>query len=123
MPTTGLRGPYSLDTKTIDAVVTKKTSAGAYALGYTKKKDGKETFYPIYVGRSDSDINGRLKSWVGSKYSKFKFDYYGSPKAAFEKECNLYHDWKKQLDNKEHPDRPENANWKCPRCKIFNGET
>ena len=118
MPTTGLKGPYSLDTKTIDKVVTKK-SAGAYALGYLNKEG---LFVPKYVGRSDTDINKRLKDWVGSKYSKFKFDYYGSPKAAFTKECNLYHDWKNQLDNKEHPDRPDDANWKCPRCKIFNGE-
>lgn len=93
MPTTGLRGPYSLDNNAIDTVVTKK-SAGAYALGYINEED---LFVPKYVGRSDDDINKRLKDWVGSKYPTFKFEYYGSPKAAFEKECNLYHDWKKQF--------------------------
>ena len=118
MTTTGLKGPFSLDVKTIDKVVTKK-SAGTYALGYLNKEG---LFVPKYVGRSDTDINKRLKDSVGNNYPKFEFEYYGSPKAAFEKECNLYHDWKAQLDNKEHPDRPENANWKCPRCKKFNGK-
>lgn len=115
MPETGLNGPYTLDNETIDRVVT-RTSPGAYALGYIGDQGG---FVPKYVGRSDYDINKRLKDWVGSKYSKFKFGYYDSPKAAFEKECNLYHDWKEQLDNEHHPDRPENTNWKCPRCNIF----
>ena len=127
MPSTGLGRSYSLDTETIDAVVTRK-SAGAYVLGYirTEKENEKEvkTFIVQYVGRSDDDINSRLKKWVGSKYSRFKFGYYGSPKAAFEKECNIYHDFgeKELLDNDRHPERPDNTNWKCPRCKVFNGE-
>jgi hypothetical protein len=127
MPLTGL-GESLLDTKTIDSVVTRK-SAGTYVLGHieTKKEKGEEkkTFVVEYVGRSDDDINGRLKKWVGSKYKRFKFGYYGSPKAAFEKECSIYHDFgeKELLDNDRHPDRPEKANWKCPRCDIFNGET
>ena len=86
--TTGLDGPYKLDNETIDKIVTKK-SAGAYALGNLSEKKG---FIPKYVGRSDDDVNGRLKEWVSKGYTHFKFKYYGSPKAAFEKECNLYHD-------------------------------
>jgi len=115
MPQTGLRGPYALDSDTIDRIVT-RTSAGAYALG--KVEDA--SFYVSYVGRSDDDINRRLKDWVG-KYSKFKFEYYDSPKAAFEKECSLYHDFgeKEKLDNDKHPQRPEDSNWKCPSCNIF----
>lgn len=115
MPQTGLRGSYPLDNETIDREVD-RTSAGAYALG----RVGNNTFYVGYVGRSDDDINRRLKDWVG-KYSRFKFEYYDSPKAAFEKECNLYHDFgeKERLDNDIHPQRPEGSNWKCPRCNIF----
>jgi hypothetical protein len=116
MPSSGLKGPHSLDEKTIDTYVTLK-SAGAYALGKTTDN----TYYISYVGRSDDDINGRLKDWVG-KYAQFKFEFYPSPKAAFEKECNLYHDFGPEgLDNKEHPDRPENADWQCPRCDCFKG--
>ena len=123
MPYTGLRGPYKLDKETIDQKVTMK--AGAYALGQLDKEG---FFIPKYVGRSDDNLYKRLsyrmiglallKDWVG-KYSHFRFEYYGSPKAAFEKECNLYHDFKKQLDNKQHPDRPDGSNWQCPRCDAF----
>jgi hypothetical protein len=116
MVSTGLRGPYKLDNETIDKEVTEE-SAGAYALG--KMRD--TTFIVMYVGRSDDDLNGRLKKWVGSKYTHFKFEYYGSAKAAFEKECNLYHDWgeKEKLDNDVHPARPDNTDWQCPRCDNF----
>jgi hypothetical protein len=115
MPATGLRGPYTLDSETIDKEVT-RTSAGAYALG----KVNDNTFYVSYVGRSDDNINRRLKEWVGNKYSKFKYEYYASPKAAFEKECNLYHDFgEKELDNEVHPKRPDGTDWQCPRCRIF----
>ena len=115
MPETGLRGPYALDSDTIDRIVT-RTSAGAYALGRVSDK----TFYISYIGRSDNDVHGRLKKWA-EKYSSFKFEYYGSPKAAFEKECNLYHDWgeSEKLDNDIHPQRPEGSDWKCPRCNVF----
>jgi hypothetical protein len=126
MPSTGLGRSYSLDNDTIDVVVTKK-SAGAYVLGHikTEKKKEKEskTYIVEYVGRSDDDVNGRLKDWVG-KYSRFKFGYYDSPKAAFKKEYGIYHDFgeKATLDNDKHPERRKNKNWKCPLCKIFNGE-
>lgn len=127
MPKTGLRGSYSLNNETIDAKVTRKNSAGAYALGHveTEKKNEEERkiFYVNYVGRSDDDINGRLKEWVG-KYPRFKFEYYDSPRAAFKKECSLYHGFgeKETLDNDKHPERSKNKNWKCPRCDIFNEE-
>jgi len=116
MPQTGLNGPYALDNETIDRVVT-RTSPGAYALGYVENN----SFYVQYVGRSDDNINQRLKQHVG-EYPRFKFDYFGSPKAAFEKECNLWHDWggpEGSLANKSHPDRPDGTDWKCPRCNKF----
>ncbi|GAA4279307.1 hypothetical protein [Aquimarina mytili] len=110
-----MNGSYELTNEKVDEEVT-KTSAGNYALGYVKEK----TFWVKYVGRADIDLNDRLKSWVG-KYERFKFSYASSPKAAFEKECNNYHDFggKKSLDNKIHPDRPDDSNWKCPVCDIF----
>jgi hypothetical protein len=113
MATSGLSGPHALTNKGIDDAVT-QTSAGAYALG----RSDSNTFYISYVGRSDSDLNARLKNHVGN-YTQFKFGYLGSPKAAFEKECNLYHDFNPP-DNSIHPDRPKNSGWKCPRCKVFD---
>ncbi len=113
MAASGLRGSYPLTTADISANVT-KTSPGAYALGYTKDN----TFYIDYVGRSDADVAKRLKDHVG-KYSRFKYEYYQSAKAAFEKECRLYHDFSPS-DNKVHPDRPNGSGWACPVCTIFD---
>lgn len=119
MANTGLKGPFSLTEIGIDGEVA-KTSAGAYVLGYL---NGDNIFIVLYVGRSDDDINWRLKQWVGEKnYKQFKYDYFLSPKSAFEKECRLYHDFggKNKLDNNIHPDRPKNTDWECPVCTIFD---
>jgi hypothetical protein len=112
MPSTGFaNGPFLLTAEGIDATAT-KTGPGAYALGKVDK-DG--SFIVKYVGRSDTDLDGRLYDWIG-EYTHFKGSYYGSSKAAFEKECQLYHDFggSKVLDNKVHPAKPANANWNCP---------
>lgn len=113
MASSGLKGAYPLTEQDIDKQIT-QISAGAYALGRTKG----EKFLVSYVGRSDSDVNDRLKDHVGD-YNQFKFDYFSSAKAAFEKECNLYHDFDPP-GNKSHPDRPNNSNWSCPRCTLFD---
>jgi hypothetical protein len=118
MANSGLSGPYALTAENVDYFI-KYKSPGSYALGYT---DNNGTYIIKYVGRSDDDVNYRLKSWVG-KYQRFKFGYFDSPKASFEKECYLYHDFggdKGQLDNEIHPQRPENTNWSCPVCTIFD---
>lgn len=110
-----MEGPYALTNSNIDDKVTKK-SPGVYEL--FKSYDG-----PVrYVGRSDDDLNARLKQWVGKGYSYFKFEYCSSSKAAFEKECQLYHHHggSEKLDNKIHPQRPAGSNWKCPVCGIFD---
>lgn len=114
MPQTELEGPYVLNTETIDRIVT-KTSPGVYVLGYV----GIGGFIPKRVGRSDDSINEILKNRVGGDYSQFKFNYYDSSEAAFMKECCLYHDWKEQLDNEQHPERPDNTQCKCPGCDLF----
>ena len=108
-----LRGPFALTATEVDRQVT-STSAGAYALDRSGRS-GK--FYVYYVGRSDVDINARLKAHVGN-YTRFMFEYRSSPKAAFEQECRLYHDFKPS-DNQAHPARPAGSSWKCPRCSLF----
>jgi hypothetical protein len=120
MATLNMDGPYSLDEKTIDKVVTKK-SAGNYALGKPDSSNNK--FIVKYVGRADDDLNARLKQWANkSTYAQFKFSYASTGKAAFEKECHNYHDFgeSKKLDNKIHPDRPKDKNYECPVCDIFD---
>lgn len=113
MPSSGLRGSFPLTQTGIAENITKK-SPGAYALGYTKG----DSFYIDYIGRSDVDVANRLKDHIG-KYSRFKFEYYSSAKAAFEKECRLFHDWDPK-DNNVHPARPSGSEWKCPVCRIFD---
>lgn len=109
---TGLKGPFLLNREIIDDVVI--SASGVYVLGYVEVGGD---FIPKYVGRADDDINRVLKDWVDGKYSRFKFECYDSPEMAFTKECSLYHDWKEQLDNQEHPKRHEDSRWECPRCE------
>jgi hypothetical protein len=113
MPSSGLRGPFALTSTGIDNNVT-YTSPGAYALGRTK--DSK--FLISYVGRSDDDVNARLHDHEGN-YEQFKFEYCKSAKAAFEKECTLFHDFSPP-DNDVHPARPRGTDWQCPRWDAFD---
>lgn len=117
MPSLGMQGPYAFDESNIEKVVT-KTSPGNYALGYTNNKDG---FVVEWVGRSDTDVNHELKARLSVTYKQFKYSYATSAKDAFEKECYNYHDFggADELDNKIHPDRPDETDWKCPVCNIF----
>ena len=99
----------------IDKEVT-NTSAGVYVLT-TSWTDG-----VLYVGRSDDDLNKRLKDHVGETsptkkkiYFWFKYEYASSPKSAYEKECRLYHTLNPP-DNKKHPDKPEGTTYPCPVC-------
>jgi len=113
MPSTNLTGPFALTDSEINRTVT-KVSPGAYALGPI---DGSGVFHVHRVGRSDNDLNKRLRDYVG-QHAYFKASYFSSPKAAFEKECNLFHDFR-PAGNTLHPDRPNGSNWSCPRCPVF----
>lgn len=113
MASPNLSGVFALTKDQIDKVVT-STSPGVYVLDSTSFGD----FKNCYVGRSDVDLNGRLQSWIGV-YKFCKAAYCSSAKAAFEAECELYHDLNPP-DNAIHPARPSGSSWKCPRCPIFN---
>ena len=112
-----MNASYTLSAAEIDKQIT-RTSEGNYALGHVNDK---AVFLVNYVGRSDTDLNARLKKWVG-KYESFKYAYATSPKAAFEKECRNFHDFggTVSLDNDIHPDRPASSGWKCPACSHFD---
>jgi hypothetical protein len=108
-------GPHSLTASNVDSTVT-ETSPGVYLLGHSS--NGWR-----YVGRSDDDVAGRLKQHAASgTYSYFWYEYATSPKAAFERECGIWHRHGGAtggLDNKNHPARPAGSAWKCPVCSIF----
>jgi hypothetical protein len=112
MANSGLRGPFPLTHTGIDAQVT-KVSPGAYALGKTED----DKFKISYVGRADDDVAKRLGDHVPKWYPQFKYEYYPSAKAAYEKECNLYHDFNPP-DNEIHPAAPKGTNHRCPRCGV-----
>jgi hypothetical protein len=108
-------GPFELNADSIDAVVPKNI-IGNYALG--NLSEDKKKFIVGYVGRSDSDLNERLKQHVG-EYTHFKFSGATSVKEAFEKECHNYHDFTEGKTSQIHPARPEGDDWQCPRCGVF----
>jgi len=119
-PSSGLRGSFSLNEQTVNEEVD-SGSPGVYALGYKKEK----TFYVRCIGRSDTDVNVRLKEYIG-KYDQFKFDTSDTPETAFIKECQLYHAFGgpqgKIPHNKNHPDRPQGMAWSCPMCTALDSQ-
>jgi hypothetical protein len=93
--------------------------AGYYILGNASG----EVFEPRCIGRSDSDVHHELEAQESERresayhnYKYFKFGLAKSAQAAFEMECQLYHQLGSSdlLDNKVHPVRPKGALWKCP---------
>lgn len=108
-----LRGIFPLTKRGIDESVT-EVSPGAFALGHRTAPDAMSV---DYVGRGDADVGERLREYVGA-YPDFEFDYCATTAAAFEKQCELYHDFQPP-DNRVHPDRPKGSGLKCPRCPIF----
>ena len=98
-----MQGPYPI--LDIDTYVT-PDSIGSYILSR-----GSNAAH--YVGRSDTDLNSRLKSHRGTGYVSFWFELASSPLEAFYSECDLYHKYNPQ-DNEMHPTAPPMASWKCP---------
>jgi len=111
-------GPHGLTPQKIAEVVT-KTSAGNYALGRVQENG----FCVLYVGRSDDDVAKQLRSWARqhTRYKAFVFRYAPHPRAAFDKECEDFHDLggTERLDNAEHPKPPAKTDWLCPRCDFY----
>jgi len=115
-------GPFDFDDATIESKV-EEGKLGNYALGYERESD--KAFIPTYVGRSDTDLKTELKAKLSTKSptrKKFKFGYCATAKAAFEKECKNYHDFRAQLENEIHPQRPEGTEYPCPvtTCKELD---
>lgn len=110
-----LYGPFQLNEKGLDSNLQSK-SPGVYALGTTKNN----LFIVRYVGRADADLKSGLKPHISGPYAQFKFTYALSPRDAFLKQCELYHDYV-GLDNKRHPSPPRGVDLVCPRCQVTGG--
>ena len=98
---------HALDDHTISTAV-RETAPGVYALD----RSSQGGFSASYVGRSDSDLRASLRQHVGS-YRFFKYAYCASAAAAFEAECELYHEYR-PADNLVHPSHGPDG--KCPQC-------
>jgi len=109
---TGLFGPYFLSDYEIHRNLI-GGEIGVYALGYTGK-DG--VFYIDRVGRSDKNLADVLIKQEGM-YKEFKFKFYETQKASYEKECELFHNFAPR-DNPSHPSGPKGTRLRCPRCGL-----
>ena len=72
---------------------------------------------PIYVGRSDRDLQQRLLQHAASGRGEyFSYDALWHPLAAFEVECSLFHALGSEVGNVLHPARPDYVSARCPFC-------
>jgi hypothetical protein len=99
----GFEGPYSIT----DVSAVEFERIGVYALCRRNST--------AYVGRSDSDVRGRLGKSIseGDGYTTFWITYESSPMQAYRMECTLYHKYQ-PVDNTIHPHVPAGALWRCP---------
>lgn len=103
---------HSLTRSNVDQTAPRST--GVYKL--YKSNGG-----PIrYVG-STNNLRRRLKKWASDdSYSYFEYEFADTREQAYKREANLYHHHgKSQLDNDQHPKRP-NQRVKCPACSIHD---
>jgi excinuclease UvrABC nuclease subunit len=79
-----------------------------------------------YVGRSDDDLNDRLKKHVDETHPKqimeykwFTYQVKSTNKEAYEAECKLFHKHTPP-DNEIHPAKPDGTTYPCPirGCKT-----
>ena len=107
-----MNGPFVLSSESINEHVSSK-SPGAYVLSRSQGSNGK--WIAHYIGRSDVDVAGRLRTWAQAQtsYRRFWFDYSPSARGAFLLECQWWHQYAPS-DNERHPDVPAGTDWKCP---------
>lgn len=108
-----LLGPFELAFDAIERELP-PAACGVFALGYV---DPMGTFRMQRIGR-DQNLRQRLQELIGSG-SRFKFAASMSPQVAFERECELFHQFRPP-GNIIHPDRPKGTNWLCPICARFH---
>lgn len=71
------------------------------------------------------NLAGRLAKWVGKcQQTHFKFGYFTTAQTAYQKECQVWHDFggpEGKLENEIHPDRPSGSSAVCPVCPRVPG--
>lgn len=101
-----MRGPIVLSEENINDNV-KNGDIGTYILSRGNNVAN-------YVGRSDSDLNVRLKEHLHEQegYRQFWFELVKTSLEAYYLECQWYHKYNPS-DNNNHPAVPPGASWKC----------
>lgn len=86
---------------------------GTYIL-YSQDKNVVE---PIYVGRSDTDLQRRLLNhpYLGSA-DYFEYFTFDTAEKAYLSETALFHSFEYSLINEIHPAMPAHSHVKCPFC-------
>ncbi len=84
-------------------------SPGVYI--YYRSIDG----HPRYIGRSDNDLRSRI-SHGENEYRYYQYCHCDTAIDAYKKECKLWHEHRNYLDNRNHPDKPEDYTGNCPVC-------
>ena len=104
-------GPYPLTDEEIQQHVSGYL-AGAYALGYSV---GEGVFSVRFVGRSAEDLRHKLQIHTPARHPEFVFTYCRSDEEAYERECELYHEFHPR-DNLVHPAAPLDSHLACKIC-------
>jgi len=112
-----MTGSFPLTAAAVEQHVT-ADGPGAYALGFSWNN----VFTVQNVGRADDALRAALLAQADAgRYAAFKFVATANAHDAFERECELFHQFGglRHLDNTAHPARPQGAGWKCPHCTIY----
>ncbi len=104
-----MKGSFLLQEKVVELYVPSSIRCGVYKIIDAQQR-------VLYIGRSDTNLQKRIKDHIREKfdYHSFYYEEASSEKDAYEKECILWHQYQPR-DNKIHPDHPDfSPHWKCP---------
>ena len=115
IPKSGLGKPMPLEELTIQEEVDRSkdwSSASVFVLGGVRKDgDGKLRFHIRKVSHVDGDLGKELRKFIG-KYSGFRFKFFRSTRNAYDRECQIYHNFK-PIENIKHPVKPKDTKFNC----------
>ena len=114
-----MEGPFQLSRSVIGAVVSDQRPA-VFLLRRIETTP-QYAHYRGRVGRTrrGESLAGTLARWSGADYRVFWFEHVDSDRAAFERECRLWHDLAGhagKLDNAGHPAPDGTRAGHCPLC-------
>lgn len=104
-----MKGPFLLEEIDVYFLVPSTICCGVYLIVNAQDQ-------VLYVGRSDTNLQRRIKSHIGEKgdYYRFYYEEAFSRKDSYEKECYFWHRYLPR-DNDIHPDHPDDMRYlKCP---------